>query len=248
MSRKDAKKILREKLFEQHIKEDSRDYIKKYPRTFHFSFSRALDNDDKLVPDEQVKESMVGEEVVITEKLDGENTTCYNDYFHPRSPTDDGHPSRDWIKAKHAEFKHKIPEGWRVCGENMYATHSIKYEELDDYFYVFSIWDDKNQCLDWDTTVEFCKEWGLTPAPVLHRGIFEIDEKTKQYTVGGVTLQKIFDEAETEGKEGIVCRIADEFDYSDFNIYVIKAVRAGHVKSDDDHWTKNWTRNKLKDD
>ena len=37
--------------------------------------------------------------------------------------------------------RRRIPAGWRVCGENMYARHSIAYEDLDSWFYGFSVWD-----------------------------------------------------------------------------------------------------------
>lgn len=50
-------------------------------------------------------------------------------------------PSRDWIKALHGQIAHEIPEGWRLCGENLYARHSIAYDALPSYFTLFSIWD-----------------------------------------------------------------------------------------------------------
>ena len=89
----------------------------------------------------------MGREVVVTEKLDGENTTMYTDYIHARSLDSHHHPSRDWVKQLHGEIGYKIPVGWRVCGENMYARHSIVYYDLTTYFYGFSIWDETNTAL-----------------------------------------------------------------------------------------------------
>ncbi len=96
-----------------------------------------------------------GHEVVVTEKMDGENTTMYRDHIHARSIDSKHHPSRNWVKRLHGTFAHLIPEGWRLCGENMYALHSIAYEQLDSYFYLFSVWDEHNRCLDWDEMLEW---------------------------------------------------------------------------------------------
>ena len=61
----------------------------------------------------------------MTEKLDGENTTLYADGLHARSLDSAHHPSRTWVKALQARIGHAVPKGWRVCGENMFARHSI---------------------------------------------------------------------------------------------------------------------------
>ena len=78
---------------------------------------------------------------MVTEKLDGENTTLYADGLHARSLDSAHHPSRAWVKALHGRIGDADPGGWRVCGENMYARHSIAYDELDSWFYGFSVWD-----------------------------------------------------------------------------------------------------------
>src|SRR5829696_5384608 len=96
--------------------------------------------------------ALSGREVVVTEKLDGENTTMYADGLHARSLDSAHHPSRAWVKALQGRIGPGIPAGWRVCGENLYARHSIPYEDLDSWFYGFSVWDGED-CLDWDRTV-----------------------------------------------------------------------------------------------
>ena len=103
----------------------------KYPRTPHLPWSRGLTIDDIRLPD---VDKFVGKEVVVTEKMDGENFTLYPNYAHARSVSGRDHPSRTWMKRKHGEIKHLIPEGWRICGEYMFAEHSIAYSDLpDDY-------------------------------------------------------------------------------------------------------------------
>jgi len=96
---------------------------------------------------------LAARDVVVTEKMDGENTTLYSDGLHARSVDSRHHPSRAWIKAFHAQWRHLIPEGWRLCGENLFAQHSIHYERLPSYFMLFSIWDEHNHCLSWNETL-----------------------------------------------------------------------------------------------
>ena len=54
----------------------------KYPRTPHLPFSQGVTSDDKII---QTLNYFVGEEIVITEKMDGENTTMGHNYTHARS-------------------------------------------------------------------------------------------------------------------------------------------------------------------
>ena len=121
----------------------------KFPRTFHFLWSENLQNDDRLL---QSLEEFIGKEVVVTLKLDGESTSCYFDHIHSRSPDSKDHLSRHWVKALHASIKNQLPKGFRICGENMYALHSIFYSELTSYFYVYAIFDENNVCLSWQDT------------------------------------------------------------------------------------------------
>ncbi len=54
----------------------------KYPRTPHLKWSPGRSADDVELA---TTEAFEGEEVVVTVKLDGENTTIYRDYLHARS-------------------------------------------------------------------------------------------------------------------------------------------------------------------
>lgn len=124
------------------------DYV-KYPRTYHLPWSPGMNRDDRMMDNVSIFE---GQEVMICEKLDGENTSMYFDRIHARSLETENHPSRNWVKNLWAQKGYNIPEGWRVCGENMYAKHAIHYTKengnaLKTYFYMFSIWDDRNVCL-----------------------------------------------------------------------------------------------------
>ncbi|MFG3092381.1 RNA ligase family protein [Streptomyces antibioticus] len=190
-----------------------------YPRTPHLPWSPGASADDVRVGG---LGGFVGREVVVTEKLDGENTTLYADGLHARSVDSAHHPSRAWLKALHGRIADRIPAGWRVCGENLYARHSIPYDTLDGYFYGFSVWDEHGRCLDWDTTVRFLRALGVPPVPVLWRGVF--DERA---------LRRL--RVETGRQEGYVVRTTDGFAREDFAGLLAKWVRPGHVTTGT-HW------------
>ncbi len=210
------------------------DYV-KYPRTFHLPWSPGLHDDDRMMPN---IDAMVGKEVVIMEKLDGENTTMYCDHIHARSVDSDNHESRTWAKNLWSSFAFDIPKGWRICAENMFAEHSISYTDLESYLYGFSVWNERNECLSWDESLEWFDLLGITVCPVVYRGNFDrraIDEATSHIT------------SNPEKHEGYVIRIADSFPMSQFRFVVGKYVRADHIQTVK-HWMhgQRVVRNKLK--
>lgn len=203
-------------LFTDHI---------KYPRTYHLPFSPGVSKDDRVI--ESLKQ-FENHEVVVTVKQDGENTTMYYDYLHARSIEYSPHESRSWVKSLHSRIAHDIPKGWRVCGENLFAKHSIKYENLNDYFQVFSIWNDKNFCLSWQEALVWVELLGLKMVPTLYVGSW--NEKL----IRGLYQP----EFNGDPMEGYVVRLTDSFHYRDFRRCTAKYVRAGHVNSSD-HWIRN---------
>ncbi len=197
----------------------------KYPRTYHLPWSPGVGKDDRVLEDLSGLEL---EEVVVTGKMDGENTTMYRDYIHARSLDSRHHPSRAWVKQLHSKICHDIPKGWRVCGENLYAKHSIHYKDLLDYFLVFSIWNVKNVCLDWWETSEWIQLLGLQRVPLLYKGIFDQQAIHKAF----MDWQGVYGE-----QEGYVVRVYDPFHYSKFNHKVGKFVRQNHVQTHG-HWMR----------
>ena len=196
---------------------------KKYPRTFHLPWSRSRTDDDKIL---RTVTHFEGKEVVVTEKLDGENTSLYRDYIHARSIDSKDHESRHWVKMLHGTIAFHIPDGWRICGENVFAKHSIHYETLTSYFYVFSIWNENNECLSWDETIEWASLLGLEIAPVLYRGVWNEEVVKSCYT----KVSRFGGE-----QEGYVVRVTEGFRYEDFKWSAAKFVRKNHVQTDK-HW------------
>lgn len=190
----------------------------KYPRTFHVTWSECIHSDDKMLPS---MDHFVGKRVIVTEKMDGENTSLYRDYYHARSIDSVNHPSRNRAKAIHAAIAHEIPEGWRLCCENLYAKHSIEYTDLEGYLYGFSIWNEKNEALSWDETVEWFTLLGIPVVKVLYDGIY--DEKKIRALYNSKT--------DWDKSEGYVIRTADGFSYGSFRKSIAKFVRKGHVQT-----------------
>lgn len=190
----------------------------KYPRTHHVPWSPGATSDDKILHD---LSCFYGKEIVVTEKMDGENSSLYSDGTHARSIDSGNHPSRNWLKGFHAGIAYTIPEGYRICGENLYAKHSLGYSNLASYFYAFSVWD-QEICLSWDETLDFLGQRGVHSVPVLFEGPFS--EKA---------LREL--KLDLSAQEGWVVRIRDKFRMADFGTSVAKWVRAGHVVTDE-HW------------
>lgn len=199
-------------------------YHLKYPRTYHLPWSPGLTKDDRLLESTSAFED---QEVVATVKMDGENISMYRDHIHARSLEFRRHESRSWIRAFHAERARHIPEGWRVCGESLFARHSIHYRALPSYFLGFSVWDETNACLPWDETLEYFELLDILPVPTLYRGPYDEQRLRELYS----------EDYEDEPCEGYVVRRTDGFSYRDFRRCVAKFVRADHVQTDR-HWLR----------
>jgi hypothetical protein len=201
----------------------------KYPRTYHFPWSKGINKDDRILKSISQFEN---ELVVMTEKMDGENSTLGKTYYHARSLDSSSHPSRSWIKNLWAQKGYEIPEGWRVCGENMFQKHAIHYTNeknnaLKTYFYAYNIWNEKNMCLSWDETKEWAYLLDFELVPILYEGIWDIN-----------IINKITQDVENRKDiiEGYTVRLQRAFHYSEFNKVYGKYVRANHVQNNHGHW------------
>jgi hypothetical protein len=87
----------------------------------------------------------------------------------------------------------------------------------------FNIWDGTH-CLSWPETIEWCELLGLVHVPVIYEGLFDLE-----------LIKDMANKIDAEKQEGFVVRIADGFEYDDFNKCVAKWVRNGHVQTGE-HW------------
>lgn len=226
--------------------------MKKYPRTFHLSFSPEVHSDDKVCDMTDVQKLIDDEiEIVITEKLDGGNVCLSPEGVFARSHAQETScPTFDYIKNVHY-YPNKVDivsDNLKVFGENMFAIHSVEYTNLKEYFYAFNILNQNTQTY---MSVGDMHEWSIAHnidiAPVLYSGVIKSVKWLEKFLA-----EEMKKESELGGeREGFVIRVKDSFLAEDFSKSVFKYVRKGHIqnKLDDQgrplHWSKHWKQAKL---
>ena len=215
--------------------------MKKYPRTYHLSFSPELHSDDKTISKVYEDEILATDHVVLF-KMDGGNCCIKPNIgvFARSHSTPTMHPTFDYIKNIHYYAKlHLLNPKYYYFGENMYGIHSIEYPELTDYFYVFNILDtETDEFLSWDEVLLECKRVGYSVVPTLFLGDYLTSKRVQEL------IEKSTEKPFGVVPEGFVIRKESRFKVEDFSKSVTKYVREGHVQTDD-HWSKNWKAAKI---
>jgi hypothetical protein len=209
--------------------------MSKYNRTYHLPWSPGSTNDDRISNN---VESLLGIEIVITEKLDGENTGMEDEGVYARSHA--AFTTSAWSREVRQLHKMKVEgqlgEDVFLFGENMEGIHSIEYTNLDSYFYIFGV-RDNGVWIPWYQVEEYSYLLDIPTVPVLFKGVINTQKELKELVNNLVSKP-----SELGGqREGIVIRNAGAFDNEDFKDNVMKWVRAGHVTTDV-HWTRNWVK------
>lgn len=213
--------------------------MSKYNRTLHLPWSPGSTNDDRISNDTS---SLIGIDIVITEKLDGENTGMNNKGVYARSHAT--FTTSAWSKQVRHLHKLKIEdqlgEDVFLFGENVEGIHSIEYSNLNSYFYIFGV-RDNNIWVTWSKVEEYSYLLDIPTVPVLFKGVVNSEKELKYLT------EKLTSEPSELGgiREGIVVRNADMFHNDDFSENIMKLVRKDHVQTDE-HWTRNWKKATLK--
>lgn len=196
--------------------------MKKYGRTFHLPMSPGATSDDKVM---KSVDGLTVADIVVTEKMDGENTTILMTGCHARSPDSRYHPSRDWLKAFAASISPMLSADERMVGENLFARHSVAYDALPSFFLGFA-WIIGDVIQSWDDTTGRFSELGIAAVPTLYRGPYHSN-----------LFQELARNLKIEKQEGFVARVAGAFPESEMANCMGKFVREGHVSSDT-HWMK----------
>lgn len=211
----------------------------KYPRSYHFPYSPGAKNDDRINNDVS---TLLGPDIVITEKLDGSNCAQSNVAVFGRShvePTKNPWDVKMW--ELHDRIKSSIDEDMYIFGENMYGIHSIEYSELTSYFYMFGV-RYKDIWLSWDEVEEISYLLDIPTVPVLFKGMTSIapilEKLVKDYASQPSALGGV--------REGVVVRLRNSFHDDDFSKSLLKYVRKDHVQTSDTHWTRDWKKATIK--
>ncbi len=202
----------------------------KYPRSFHLPWSPGGTRDDKRMASVA---GLIGTEIVVTEKLDGSNMALTREAVFARSNSGPpSHPSFAWAKALQARIGGQIEPGVTLFGEYCYAVHSIIYEELPGYFFLFGVRDDASGAWwEWDLVTAQAGLLELPTVPELFRGVVESEgalERLVRGVGGGVSVFG-------GEREGVVARVTRGFGDAEFAGVLGKYVRADHVQTDE-HW------------
>lgn len=216
----------------------------KYNRTYHFPWSPGGTSDDKIAT---TIDRLIGKHpLVITEKMDGSNTSLEADGCFARTHSGPpAHRSFHGLKALHSIVKNKIPQGVQLFGEWCYAKHSIEYSELPGYFMLFNVREfigDRAFWMSWAEVKLWAEEIGVPTVPVLFEGSIQTEAELKEL------VESLMIQPSACGgiREGVVVRLSCEFPDSEFSESVMKCVRANHVQTTE-HWkNQEIIRNKLK--
>lgn len=215
----------------------------KYPRTYHLPYSPGATKDDKKLSGNWFN-YYIGKEIVITAKLDGENTAMtYNDVYarSHSAPTRSPWSINLWEPSNglYWQIKQYIGENETIYGENLYGEHSIHYDKLKSYWHMFAVNNGVNW-YSWDDVETMAKIMCVPTVPVLWRGVINSENELKTLVDYFVIQPEVYGPT----REGVVARIVDEFPIDEFSHYVCKWVRPNHVTTDE-HWTKNWKKARL---
>jgi len=218
------------------------EYPTKYPRTYHLPFSKGLCNDDRKV-DNYWERYIINKPIIITEKLDGSNSciTKYGVYGRSHTTFTDNSWDNNLIE-KNGLFdrvKGNFCDDMYIYGENMYAVHSIEYNKLPEYFFIF-VYRLHDTFRSWDETVFVSTCLKIPTVPVLYTGTVKSANELKSI------IDSLMNNKSQFGNtiEGVVVRNVCEFHYKDFHKYVVKYVRENHVQTNE-HWRNNWKKAKL---
>ncbi|PWJ43177.1 RNA ligase family protein [Sediminitomix flava] len=250
------------------------EHARKYCRTLHAQISKGTTSDDRFMPEGYVRAFAEMEQMVLTEKLDGQNN-CFNRY---------GVFARSHAAPSQLPWDKPMRERWELIkndlkdvelfGENMYGIHSIGYHKLESYFYVFAV-RIKDKWLSWEEVKFYAALFDFPTVPEIPiqtalTDVFHFSKDENQILAEWLrlNLEMTWEESvETEGllggydpttgkacSEGFVIRNAESYSTNSGRLAVasnefdslMKLVRKAHVKTDV-HWTKNWNPSKLID-
>lgn len=170
----------------------------KYPRTPRLDRSLSRTSDDV-----GFGASLDGVEVVITEKMDGENTSLYRDGWHARSLDSGKHGSRDQVAALWADVCSRIPSGCKLVVEYTLPHFAYGIMVMDEW-----VW-------PWSQSSELFEQLGIPTVPVLWTGVYSES-----------VIDELIESLDPSTQEGFVVRPTGGFPVSHFGSCVAKYVRA----------------------
>ena len=205
----------------------------RYPSTPYWPWSPTIGRGDDVHAN---PERFVGEDVVVTEKLDGGNTLLHAGKVYARSVSAPSAGKWMAMVKKHHAWKVTEPDVY-LYGEDIYGVHSIAYDPVaeHDTFHAFALRDGHGAFAAFHEVEAYAAQREIPVVPVLFRGRFRSVAEISAF------MKQAHGEPSVLGdqREGVVMRLACGFPATAFQHNVCKSVREGHVQTDE-HWTRKW--------
>jgi len=159
---------------------------------------------------------LFGQDIVVTEKLDGSQMAVGWKGDRPYLQGKASHiPEFDKRKAYHGAWKwvwqnldniEKL-RGLLVFGEWCRVQHNLPYDSLPDWFIAFDVYDRKaKRFLYYDDAMAICEDIGIATVPEIHRGpvtyqnLPNLVERKKSAFMSATTLQNIEDRFQIQNR------------------------------------------------
>lgn len=139
----------------------------KYNRSLHAQISLGTTSDDRFMPNGYVEVFSGMDGLIVTEKLDGQNNCLKKEGVFARS-----HAAKSilpWdkpIRERWELIKNDLDD-IEIFGENMFGIHSIAYNNLESYYYVFAV-RQKGVWLSWEEVKFYSAMFDLPTVPELN--------------------------------------------------------------------------------
>lgn len=217
------------------------DIFYKFPTTCHLlDLGVTLARSDKLLSsqnaqlffespvhvEEKVDGANIGFSLSSEGKIRAQNRGSYIDHTTHKQ----FQPLRQWIQDHENSLFELLYEGRMLFGEWCYATHTIPYRKLPDWFLAFDIYErSSGKFLGRDKRHDLLKGTDIAEVPYLGR------MRINKQTIGDMLSKhpsKLYDGP----MEGIYFRIDSHAGYL---LHRAKIVRPDFVQSFDRHWSKN---------
>ena len=229
---------------------------KKYPSTPHFPFSPcSLDEDD--VVSNHVSNFIGTDQVVVLEKLDGANC-CITHNGEVFARTHSKVTSLPWfstIKSMVRSFDTRLMDMLReknlvLFGENMTAIHSITYDGLRSYFYLFGVLNRRRgMWLSWSKVTHIAKLLGIPTVPLVcgPKCFTGLDELKTLLQREASQASRLSGPDSDQRPEGFVVRHSGAFPAEQFSKHIAKYVRKNHIQTPASRhaFKAQWKKSKL---
>ncbi len=142
--------------------------------------------------------------------------------------------------AQTLKYSFSAPKGTKLFGENMFGVHSIEYDNLKSFFYLFGVQHPDGTFASWEQVAEVAESIDVPTVPVVFDGEMQTEKELKSFMEQQAALPSALS-AGAVLPEGFVVRRPDAFQPKHFERNLIKYVRANHVQTGAS-WLRTWKK------